>query len=336
MKSLNFAITNEEQLSWLRRLRRQSFENKSHCGRLVLLGGQSGMVGAVFLAGRTALFSGAGWVILGILAQNAPCMDMQHPELMCLSAQSQSEVLAEQMRCAQTLAIGPGLGQNAHAAHWLKIAMRLDARLVLDADALNLLATDAELLPLMHMRHNPISTLMTPHPGEAARLLGVEPQDIQRNRLESARALAEKFHCLVVLKGEGTWCVAPKALSLEPIQCQAGNAGMASAGMGDALTGLIAALSAQGVHHGLDLWQASVLGVELHARAADELSVLEFGPVDFNSSEDVLDSMGGLQTLKAAPLNGLQASELGPVIRSSIHLALNPKAQKGHQDSLVE
>jgi hydroxyethylthiazole kinase-like uncharacterized protein yjeF len=319
---------NEAPWIWLSFLSRKSFENKAHGGRLVIVGGESGMVGAAFLAGRTALYSGAGWVILGLVAKDAPSMDMLHPELMCLSVYALEDVLISHLNSAQTLAIGPGLGQGEVARHWLKAALRSTVRLVLDADALNLLAKDPELLDLMRLRDDPNSVVITPHPGEAARLLGVTTDVIQQDRQQSAQALAEQYQCLVVLKGEGTWCVAPLALSLAPWRCKAGNAGMASAGMGDALTGLIGSLSAQGVYHGLSLWQASVLAVALHARAADALSCMALSPPQagawaYQSSLDTLDALAQPMPDKAASFNGLQASELGPVIRRLIHKGLN-------------
>ena len=332
MSLLKFENPAQEPWLWLRQLRRKDFENKSHCGRVVIVGGESGMVGAAFLAGRTALFSGAGWVILGLLAKDAPCMDMLYPELMCLPLHAMSDVLMDHLSRAQTVAIGPGLGQGELAQHWLEKALLSNVRLVLDADALNLLAKNPSLKALIRARQDPGITVITPHPGEAARLLGVTTEIIEHDRQQAAQNLAEQLGCLVVLKGQGTCCAAPRALSLKPWVCPWGNAGMASAGMGDALSGLIASLSAQGVYHGLCLWQASVLRVELHARSADKLSRLEKSlhgrdTMDSNLSHSTFDSMAHPGHDKAPPFNGVHASELGPVIRHLIHNALNPQGQ---------
>ncbi len=332
MSMLKFENPPEEPWRWLKQLRRKDFENKAHCGRVVIVGGESGMVGAAFLAGRTALFSGAGWVILGLLAKDAPGMDMLHPELMCLPLPAMSEVLMGHLRQAQTVAIGPGLGQGELAQHWLEKALMSNGRLVLDADALNLLAKNPQLKALIRARQDPGNTVITPHPGEAARLLGVTTELIEHDRQQAAQNLAERYLCLVVLKGEGTCCAAPRALALKPWVCRWGNAGMASAGMGDALTGLIASLSAQGVYHGLSLWQASVLGVELHARSGDELSRMAMSSLGSDAINSKLnhitfDSKAEHGHGKAPPFNGLHASELGPVIRHLIHNALNPQGQ---------
>ena len=278
------------------------------------------MLGAPFLAARTALFAGAGWVVVGLLASNSPPFDPQHPELMCFNSKLNVEDIKSHLSNSQTVCIGPGLGQDDHAREWLEFVLSLKVRLVLDADALNLIAKDHRLRSLLCERGDPCQTVITPHPGEAARLLQVDTQLIQQDRLSCAQQLSQILSCLVVLKGSGTWCVAPQYLGFSPIQCLNGNAGMGSAGMGDALTGLLGALSAQGVAHNLSLWQACVLAVELHARAGDVLSRLELGEPFESAINHVQSALGSLQ---APALIGLHAFELAPIIRRILHTTLN-------------
>jgi NAD(P)H-hydrate epimerase len=155
---------------------------------------------------------------------------------------------------AEVLALGPGLGQSAWGhALWLT-ALEAGKPLVLDADGLNLLAKEP--------RRFTAPTVLTPHPGEAARLLGVSVAQIERNRFAAARALADRYGAVVVLKGAGSLVANPDG-RLDV--CPWGNPGMASGGMGDLLTGIVAALLAQGCSP----WQAASIGVGLHARAGD-------------------------------------------------------------------
>jgi NAD(P)H-hydrate epimerase len=155
---------------------------------------------------------------------------------------------------ADVIAIGPGLGQSAWALALLEQAVRSGKPAVLDADALNLMATHA-LVP-------PPGSILTPHPGEAARLLAVEIADIQRDRFAAAQVLAVRHDAVVVLKGAGTVIAAPERT---PRLVDAGNPGMAVGGMGDVLTGVIAALRGQG----LDAFDAASCGALLHAVAGD-------------------------------------------------------------------
>jgi ADP-dependent NAD(P)H-hydrate dehydratase / NAD(P)H-hydrate epimerase len=245
--------------------------HKGTYGSVGILGGAHGMVGAALLAGRAALKLGSGRVYAGLLAEGAPTVDYIQPELMLRSAR---EVLAlEQLDC---IAVGPGLSQSAAAAVVLEKALSRATSLVIDADGLNLIAADAALQDIVRARTS--ATILTPHPAEAARLLACSTADIQRDRVAASRTLARKLNAGIVLKGAGSICAWPD--DTWAVNCS-GNPGMASAGMGDVLTGLIAALLAQGV----DARRALLGGVYLHGAAADDLVAQGTGPVGLAAGE---------------------------------------------------
>lgn len=247
--------------------------HKGDYGSIGVIGGDHGMVGAALLAGRAALKLGTGRIYIGMLAPDAPLADAMQPELMIRSA---DEVL--KLTNLSCLAVGPGLGQRPEAAFYLGNALESALPLVLDADALNLIATDIQLAKLLGSRRAP--TLLTPHPAEAARLLGVTTREVQNDRVGAATKLAARLNSLVVLKGAGSICAAPEGTwHLNP----SGNPGMASAGMGDVLTGMIAALLAQGAEPEAALLAA----VYLHGAAADELVSRGIGPVGLTASETI-------------------------------------------------
>ncbi|SFN13932.1 NAD(P)H-hydrate dehydratase [Dokdonella immobilis] len=227
--------------------------NKGRFGHVLIIGGDIGMPGSVRLAGEAALRVGAGLVSIATRAQHIGAVVGDRPELMAMAADGPQSTEAMLAR-ASVLAVGPGLGQGAWGhALWDK-ALRAGLPLVLDADGLNLLARQP--LPL------PATTVLTPHPGEAARLLGCDTAAIQADRFAAARALASRYACVVVLKGAGSLVAAADGrIAL----CPFGNPGMASAGMGDVLTGVVAGLLAQG----LGAWDAACLGTLVHARAGD-------------------------------------------------------------------
>jgi NAD(P)H-hydrate epimerase len=227
--------------------------NKGRFGHVLIIGGDLGMPGSVVLAGEAALRTGAGLVSIATRAEHVGAVVGHRRELMVAAADGPQSIEALLGR-ASVLAVGPGLGQGSWGhALWDK-ALRTGLPLVLDADGLNLLAR--QRLPL------PASTVLTPHPGEAARLLGCGTAAIQADRFAAARALAARHVCVVVLKGAGSLVAdAGGRLAL----CPFGNPGMASAGMGDLLTGVIAGLLAQG----LDAWDAACLGTLVHALAGD-------------------------------------------------------------------
>lgn len=231
--------------------------NKGMFGTVTVIGGSTGMVGAALLAGRAAHKMGAGCVHVGLLAENAQAIDELMPELMLHSA-----IDALKSPKTSVLLIGCGLGQSLSAQKLLYDALQLDIPLVLDADALNLIAVRPDLRGMLHGRKAPV--VSTPHPGEAARLLACKTEDIQKDRPAAARALAKRLGGSVVLKGAGSLCATSDGkLYLN----ETGNPGMSSAGMGDVLAGMIAAFIAQG----LSADQALLLGVHLHGAAGDEL-----------------------------------------------------------------
>jgi ADP-dependent NAD(P)H-hydrate dehydratase / NAD(P)H-hydrate epimerase len=232
--------------------------HKGLFGTVVVIGGAQGMIGAPLLAARAALKLGAGCVHAGLLAENAPCVDPMQPELMLHSAKT-----SLQLPDVDVFAIGCGLGTSIAAQKLLYEALKGNATLVLDADALNLLARHADLQDDLRSRKRP--SVLTPHPGEAARLLACSAKEIQADRATAARDLSQKFACSVVLKGADSLC-ATRGGKL--FVNKTGNPGMSSAGMGDVLTGMIAAFIAQG----MTADDAMLLAVHLHGAAADVLA----------------------------------------------------------------
>jgi hydroxyethylthiazole kinase-like uncharacterized protein yjeF len=248
--------------------------HKGTYGSIGILGGDHGMVGAPLLAARAALLMGAGRVYAGLLAEHAPAVDHGQPELMLRSAR---EVL--DMNHLTALVVGPGLGRSAHAESVLQRALRYPAPLVLDADALALLAEHANLRQLLAERTH--STLLTPHPGEAATLLACSNAEIQSDRIARAHDISEKYWAITLLKGAGTVIATPEG----PWYINAsGNPGLATAGMGDTLAGIIGALAAQG----MALDHAALLGTYLHGAAADALVEEGIGPLGLTASEVAL------------------------------------------------
>jgi ADP-dependent NAD(P)H-hydrate dehydratase / NAD(P)H-hydrate epimerase len=245
--------------------------HKGTYGSVGIIGGEQGMAGAALLAARAALMLGAGKVFIGMLAEGVTQLDVTQPELMWRAP----EVLLQNSGLT-ALSIGCGMGQSDFARILLKRAIALPITQVIDADALNLIASDELLQTALKSRQAP--TIITPHPAEAARLLNKSTTEIQKNRVRSAQELANHFNTFVVLKGYGSICAAPDGRwFINPT----GNAGMASAGMGDVLSGIIAALLAQG----LDAEQALLLGVYLHGAAADQCVNEGVGPVGLTASE---------------------------------------------------
>jgi hydroxyethylthiazole kinase-like uncharacterized protein yjeF len=232
--------------------------HKGLFGTVTVIGGANGMAGAALLAGRAALKLGAGCVHVGLLADNIPALDTQMPELMLHTA---TEAL--RLPVPSVLVIGCGLGQNPAAQKLLYDALLLDVPTVLDADALNIIAQRPDLRGMLFTRKTAV--VITPHPGEAARLLGCGSDDIQNGRNESTTVLNKRFNASLVLKGADSICATRDGkLYLN----QTGNPGMSSAGMGDVLSGMIAALMAQG----LSADEAVLLGVHLHGAAGDALA----------------------------------------------------------------
>jgi len=232
---------------------RARYANKGNYGHVLVIGGEQGMAGAARLAGESALRAGAGLVSVATRAGHVFALNTARPELMAHGVDG-PQALAPLLERASVLALGPGLGQAAWGhALWLT-ALDADKPLVLDADGLNLLAGEP--------RRFGAPTVLTPHPGEAARLLGVATAAVEEDRFAAVRELARRYAAVVVLKGAGSLVADPDG-RLDV--CPWGNPGMATGGMGDLLTGIVAALLAQGC----SAWQAACLGVGLHARAGD-------------------------------------------------------------------
>ncbi|MXS86344.1 NAD(P)H-hydrate dehydratase [Nitrosomonas sp. HPC101] len=254
---------------------RRANSHKGTYGRLGILGGTTGMIGAALLAGRAALKLGAGRVYLGLLAQeNAPVVDLVQPELMLRPPADFFD--PDHLNGLDGLVIGPGFGTEITACIYLEQALQTHLPLVLDADALNLIAQHEELHSALQARS--ASSILTPHPAEAARLLNTTVAEIQRNRLEAAQNLARQFNCAIVLKGAGSICAFPEGA------CHfntSGNPGLSSAGTGDVLSGFLGALLVQGV----SAENALLLAVYLHGAAADVLLKQQHGPVGMTASE---------------------------------------------------
>jgi hydroxyethylthiazole kinase-like uncharacterized protein yjeF len=225
--------------------------HKGRFGQVVVIGGATGMIGAALLAGRAALRLGAGRVYIELLG-SAMDVDPQQPELMFRAPDAQD--------AAPVAVIGCGLGTSAAAHQRLASALGACAACVLDADALNLVAADTTLAQRLRRCREP--RILTPHPLEAARLLGLSAADVQADRVAAARALAERFDATVVLKGAGSVVATRERYWINPT----GNAALASAGTGDVLAGMIGALLAQGY----EAVQAVLAAVWLHGRAADD------------------------------------------------------------------
>src|SRR5574341_205989 len=243
--------------------------HKGKAGSLTVLGGATGMTGAALLAGRAALKIGAGRVYVGML-EEAISVDPDTPELML---RHPDDALGQDL---DALVVGPGLGEGERAETLVGAALASDLPCVLDADALNLISENADLRHACARRS--AETLITPHPAEAARLLALSTADVQADRVKAAKILATNLNAHVVLKGAGSILVARDG---HWFVNTSGNPGMASAGMGDVLAGILGALLAQRYSGE----SALVLGVHLHGRAADALVEQGIGPVGLTAGE---------------------------------------------------
>jgi NAD(P)H-hydrate epimerase len=232
---------------------RQPGCHKGQCGHVLVIGGDKGMAGAVRMAAEAAARVGAGLVSVATRPAHVGLVNTGRPELMCHGIEDVADLMPLLDR-ASVVAIGPGLGQTAWAQAMLAEVMQSQLYLVLDADALNLVAAR----PYKRGRW-----ILTPHPGEAARLLGCSSDQVQQDRFKAVNAISERYNCIAVLKGAGSLVQAAQESSV--YLCRDGNPGMATAGMGDVLTGVIAGLLAQG----LSLVDAARSGVFVHAAAAD-------------------------------------------------------------------
>ena len=226
--------------------------HKGLSGHVLVIGGDVGMCGAPRLAATAALRVGAGLVSVASRPEHAAMMNMTCPELMCHAVTDKAQ-LEPLIAKADVIIIGPGLGQSAWSKEMWHAALQSELPLVIDADGLNLLA-ETELTNE--------NWVLTPHPGEAARLIKSTPQLVQQDRLSAAKMIHKTYGGTCVLKGAGTLILAPNSL---PALCDKGNPGMATAGMGDVLSGVIGGMIAQGI----PLGDAAKLSVCLHAMAGD-------------------------------------------------------------------
>ncbi|BBP46747.1 bifunctional NAD(P)H-hydrate repair enzyme Nnr [Thiosulfatimonas sediminis] len=235
--------------------RRHANTHKGNQGSALLIGGNRSMMGAIQLAASSALKSGCG--LCKVVSQNEHLLFLsaQQPEVMGYDISHANQLILQ----ADAIAIGPGLGTDEWARKLLQQTLQKPTKtpIVIDADGLKLLAENPNMEPIENL-------ICTPHPGEAALLLGCTTADIQRDRIAAIKTLQQKYGGVMVLKGNGSLIYDGTHLEL----CRAGNPGMAIGGMGDVLTGTIVALLAQG----LSAFDAACLGVHLHANAADSIA----------------------------------------------------------------
>jgi hydroxyethylthiazole kinase-like uncharacterized protein yjeF len=243
---------------------RTADSHKGHFGHVLVIGGDRGMGGAVAMAGEAAGRCGAGLVSIATRAAHVPALLARRPELMAHGVEHGVE-LETLLERATVLVLGPGLGHGAWSRDLLVAALdgaaRKELNVVLDADALNWLAKEPALLPARLQG----KCLLTPHPGEAGRLLGCETSAVNADRPAAAQALQRKFGGAAVLKGSGTLICHASGDRLHVEACGHGNPGMASGGMGDVLSGVLGSLLAQG----FSLADSARLGVCIHSNAAD-------------------------------------------------------------------
>jgi len=231
--------------------RRDRCAHKGNCGHVLIVGGELGYSGAARMAGEAALRVGSGLVSIATRPEHAGLMNLGRPELMCHGVETAVR-LAALLEKVDVVVVGPGLGQSAWAKALFNAAIVSGKPLVIDADGLNLLANSPTTNP---------DWILTPHPGEAARLLNRSTADVQQDRFAAVLSLQGRYGGVAILKGAGTLIASEQALAVS----NTGNPGMASGGMGDVLAGVIAGLLAQG----LSLQDAARQGVYNHGLAAD-------------------------------------------------------------------
>jgi len=250
---------------------RPANSHKGTFGSVGIVGGAPGMSGAALLAGRAALKLGAGRVYVGLLDAAGPRVDALQPELMLREV---DEVLGmQELSC---LVLGPGLSRSDRVQEIVERGLRASVPAVIDADALNIIGGETLLQDACRQRGAP--TLLTPHPAEAARLRQTTTAEIQADRVGAARALAQQYRALVALKGVGTVITAPDRRFFINTS---GNPGLAAAGMGDVLSGMIGALLSQGAAPE----RAICASVHLHGAAADALWQEHGGPIGMTGGE---------------------------------------------------
>lgn len=248
--------------------------HKGDCGRILIIAGSKGMTGAAVLCGRAALRSGAGLVQVSIPEELFHIIQIGVPEATCITRERSLNELMQY----DAIAIGPGLGDDEQNVNLIKeVLERFNKPVVIDADGLNLLSND-----LAAMKNSKAKIIITPHPGEAARLLKVKSSEINKDRLSSAIKLATATGAVTVLKGAGSIVATPEGKTYINTT---GNPGMATGGSGDVLTGAITALVGQG----LDTEAAATVGVYIHGLAGDIIAgqIGEYGLI----ASDIADML---------------------------------------------
>lgn len=257
---LGVALPKERACAWLGgppvAARRPHASHKGSYGDVAVVGGAPGMTGAALLAASAALHHGAGRVFVALLDPSPLAVDLQQPELMLRNHEGLD---------LRTMAVACGCGGGEAVRLALPRVLSTAKTLVLDADALNAIASDSQLQQLLRARsgRHAGATVMTPHPLEAARLLGCSAADVQADRLQAAAQLVERYKCAVLLKGSGTVIAAAQQL---PVINPTGNARLATAGTGDVLAGMVAAAMAAGA----GAFDAACAAAYLHGAAADQ------------------------------------------------------------------
>jgi len=231
--------------------RRKRDAHKGNCGHVLVVGGELGYSGAAIMAGEAALRVGSGLVSIVTRPEHSGLLNLHRPELMCHGVET-SEQLSALLANVDVIVVGPGLRQSDWAKALFHAAISSEKLMVVDADGLNLLAAAPAAKPYW---------ILTPHPGEAARLLNCATAAVQHDRFAAALSLQAEYGGVAVLKGAGTLIASEHQLAVS----NTGNPGMASGGMGDVLSGVIAGLLAQG----LSLQDAAQQGVYIHGLAAD-------------------------------------------------------------------
>ena len=269
----------EEELGSL--ISRKRTAHKGDFGRVLVIGGDYGMGGAVRLAAEGALRAGAGYVVVATRAEHVSQINVARPEIMVHGITSYSQLLPL-LQAATVIVIGSGLGLKTWGKSLFKLAIAAHKPMVIDGDGLNILASYGGYGD---------NWILTPHPMEAARLLGTTVADVQDNRLQALQNIVKKYGGVCLLKGSGSLI---GTMGQRSLLCDAGNPGMASAGMGDLLGGIIAGLLAQR----LDSFKAARLGTMIHATAGD-LVAEQYGTVGMAA----LDLVPFTRTIMARKFN---------------------------------
>ena len=249
--------------------KRSPYMHKGNCGRVLIIAGGAGMTGAACFTSRAAMRSGTGLAYLCTPRANYPVVQTLAPEVICVDwTEAQERLLGKRGEWQyDAIAFGPGMGDGISTRRMLKsVLLAFEGPVVLDADGLNVLAASDELREFARVYRGEL--ILTPHVGEARRLLADRAMDHAMSREDMVQALAETYHAIALLKGAGTLVARGTSDPENPVEIwrnSTGNPGMATAGSGDVLTGVIASLCGQG----LTPWDAAKAGVFIHGLAGD-------------------------------------------------------------------